>query len=265
MGADWLPFVEWLINNAYQIAGVSSLSASGNKPAGLNSGAAIRSYDDIQEDRFSALRRRYQEIYPDLAYLTIEAAEDIVKATGKPYKTVFPDKAGIREIDFKSILQLKDNYVIQCFEESFLPKEPAGRQAKLSEMLAAGEITNQEFRRLSNFPDLEQSDQLAAALEERILKCLDDIIDHGLKGYKPPDPFMMDPSDLATQLCVQYINKYSVTDIDPEKLTLLRYFFVQIQDEKAKAQPPVQQQGQLSPLPAQQPALTIAPTSGVAV
>jgi len=219
----------------------------------------------LQDDRFSALRRRYQDIFPDLAYLTIETAQEIVESTGKPYKTLFPDKRGIREIDFKAILQLKDNYIIQCFEESFLPKEPAGRQAKLSEMLAAGEITNQEFRRLSNFPDLEQSDQLANALEERILKCLDDIVDHGLKGYKPPDPFMLDPTDLATKLSVQYINKYAVTDIEEEKLELLRNFFIQVQDLKAMAAPPAPQAAQGAPLPVQQPSLSVSPTSGVQV
>ena len=96
----------------------------------------------------------------------IDVAGDIAEEF-KSYSTVFPDKSGTREIDFKNIKKLKNSYVIQLFEESSLPKDPAGRQAKLSEMLADGEISNQEFRRLSNFPDLEQSDQLAVALEEK--------------------------------------------------------------------------------------------------
>ena len=77
-----------------------------------------------------------------------------------------------------------------------LPKDPAGRQAKLSEMFAAQEIDKSEFRRLSRMPDLEQSDQLAVALEERILHDLDAIIESGQKGYSPPDAFILDPTDL---------------------------------------------------------------------
>jgi len=264
-------FIQWLISNAYQIAGISSMNAAGIKPQGLNSGEAIREFEGVQDSRYAALAQRYQNVFPELAHLIIDCAHDIYEETGK-YKTVFPDKEGTREIDFKSIGLLKDTYIIQCYEQSSLPKDPAGRQAKLSEMLAAGEVTMQEFRRLSNFPDLKQSDQLAAALEERILQNLDAIIDDGEKGYNAPDPFILDPSDLATQLTVQYINKYSVTDLEEEKMQLLRDYFTQIQDLKAAAQPPpvqapMPQQGapQGQQLPIAPPQASNAPTSNVQV
>ncbi len=260
-------FIQWLISNAYQIAGLSSLSAGGVKPAGLNSGEALRENDAIQEGRFAAFQQRYQDTFVDLSYLIIDTAQDIVEENGGNYKTVFYDKDGTREIDFKSIGLLKDTYVIQCYNESSLPKDPAGRQSRLSEMFAAGEITQQEFRRMSAFPDLKQSDQLAAALEERILKSLDDIIDNGAKGYKAPDPFILDPTDLATTLTVNYINKYSVTNLEEEKMDLLVYYFSQIQDLKAEATPPpVQPQEEpQQPLAVAPPNPSIAPTSGVQV
>lgn len=260
-------YINWLIQNAYQMSGISAMSAAGQKPQGLNSGEAIRSFDQIQEDRFAALAKRYQNLYPELSYLMLDCANDIYEETGK-YKTVSVDKDGTREIDFRSIGLLKDTYVIQCYEESSLPKDPAGRQAKLSEMLAAGEISQQEFRRLSNFPDLEQSDQLASALEERILFDLDKIVEDGAKGYEAPDNFILDPTDLATTLSVNYINKYAVTDLESEKMDLLRQYFTQVQDLKAAANPPppppqpMPTQGQL---PVQPPNQSIAPTSGVQV
>ncbi len=260
-------WIQFLIANAYQMSGISSMSAQGTKPPGLNSGASIREFDDIQNDRFNALAKRYQGIFPDLAELYIDTAHDIVKKTGK-YTTVYPGKDGTHQVDFKSIGLLKDTYTIQCYEKSSLPKDPAGRQAKLSEMLAAQEITIQEFRRLSNFPDLEQSDQLAIALEERILSNLDSIIDDGKKGYKEPDPFILDPSDLATTLTVQYINKYSITNIEEEKMQLLRDYFTQIQDLKQQSAPPPILAGAgvgQSPIPVAPPNASIAPTSNVSV
>lgn len=263
-------WIQWLIQNAYQMSGISSLSASGQKPQGLNSGEAIRSYDQIQEDRFAALARRYQNIYTDLAYEMIDCAKDIVDETGK-YTTIYPGKDGTREVDFENIDRLNDNFVIQCYEESSLPKDPAGRQAKLSEMLAAGEIDNKEFRRLSNFPDLEQSDKLASALEERILYSLDEIVENGDKNYADvaPDAFMLDPSDLATTLAVQYINLYSTQNLEEEKLQLLRNWFTQVQTLKQQAMPPPvqapvpQSQGSQLPPPVP-PQAPIAPTSNVA-
>ena len=135
-------------------------------------------------------------------------------------------------------------------------------------MLAAQEISQQEFRRLSNFPDLEQSDQLAIALEERILHDLAAIIQEGEKGYSPPDPFLLDQEDLATKLTVQTINKYAVTDLEESKMQLLRRYFTAVQTLKAQATPPAPPpvpQTQPGALPVQPPQASIAPTSNAQV
>lgn len=256
-------WIHWLIENAYRMSGISAMAAASQRPAGLSSGEAIRSFDDLQTDRFAALQKRYQDMYVDLAYLMIDCAKDIAEDTGS-YSTVYPAKDGTREVDLPRAGVLRDTYLIQCFEESSLPRDPAGRQAKLSEMLAAGEITNQEFRRLSAFPDLQQSDSLAVALEERILHDLDAIIETGKE--ESPDPFILDETDLASKLTTQYINKYIVTDIEEEKIQLLRDYFVQIQVLKQKAMPPPMPAAPPQPnVPVAPPQPSIAPTSNVQV
>lgn len=265
-------YIKWLIENAYAMSGISTMNAAGQKPAGLNSGEAQRVFQDVQSDRFAALQRRYQNFYPELAYMMVDEAADIAKETGS-YTSVYPGKDGTREVDLPlADGVIKDTYVIQCFDESSLPRDPAGRQAKLSEMLAANEISNQEFRRLSNFPDLEQSDQLALALEERILHDLDAIVEQGKKGYNPPDSFILDPTDLATTLTVQTINKYAVTDLEESKMQLLRQYFEAIQNLKITATPPPPMpmmpppgQAPQGPLPVAPPAASMSPTSGVQV
>jgi hypothetical protein len=265
-------WIQWLIQNAYQMSGINSMAAQAKKTPGLNSGEAIREANDLQSARFTAMEKRFNSCIPDLAHLYIDCATDIVKETGK-YTTLYPGKDGIREVDFKSIGLLKDSYVIQCFEESSLPKDPAGRQAKLSEMLAAGEITPQEFRRLSNFPDLKQSDQLASALEERILYCLDDILENGRKNWDDiiPDEFMLDPSDMASTLCINYINLYKPLQLEEEKIDTLRDWLKQVAVVKAQAAPPpvptqapqVAPNGQ--PLQVQPPQPSIGPASNAQV
>lgn len=227
--------LQWLIQSAYQISGISTLAATSQKPAGLNSGEAIRSYDDLQSDRFASLAKRYDNLYVDLAYQIIDVAKDIAERDGS-YSTVYPNKDGTREVDLPKAAILKDSYVIQCYDESSLPRDPAGRYARLSEMLASGEITLQEFRRLSGFPDLEQSDRLANALEERILKILDDIVESG----KDPiaDPFLLDPTDLATTLAVNYINVYSCAKLEESKMQKIRDFITQIGTLKTQSMPP---------------------------
>ncbi len=222
-----------LVNYAFQQSGVSALSATAQKPAGLNSGEALRNYDDLQSDRFSALVRRYDNMFVDLAYQIIDLAKDIAKREGK-YQTVYPNKDGTKQIDLPNIQMLEDPFVIQCFDASALPKDPAGRLEKVVEMMQAGMISVQEGRRLIDYPDITQVDKLATASEERILQILDEIVDKG--KYTPPDPFM--DLVLAEKLVTQYYNLYSQAKLEEDKAQMLRDFFTQVQTIKQESMPP---------------------------
>src|SRR5262249_6750889 len=142
---------------------------------------------DIATDRFATLSRKYDNVFIDLAYLVTDTAMDIAKDTGS-YQTVYPGRDGTKEINLPKMNMLKDPFVIQCFNTSSLPRDPAGRAAKITEWVQAGMITLKEGRRLMSFPDLEQNERLSNASEERIFKYLDAIVEDG--DWNPPDEFM---------------------------------------------------------------------------
>jgi hypothetical protein len=229
-----------LIDYGFRQCGVSNMQATGEKPMGLNSGQAIRSYDDVNSDRFATLSKKYDTVFIDLAYLITDCAMDIAKRDGK-YQTVYPNKDGTKEIDLPRMTFLKDPFVIQCFNESSLPRTPAGRMATVTEQVQAGMLSIKEGRRLLRFPDLEQNERLDNASEERIFQVLDGIVEDG--RFTPPDPFM--DLELASQLTVQYINLYLAADLEEEKADMLRDFFLQVQTLKQAAMPP--------PMPAPMP------------
>lgn len=233
-----------MINYGYQQCGVSALDAGAQKPSGLNSGEAIRTYDDISTDRFATLSRKYDNLFIDLAHLVIDTAKDICMETGE-YTTVYPNKNGTKQIDLPKLELQDDPYVIQCFNMSSLPRDPAGRMQKITEMIQAGMISIKEGRRLLDYPDLEQMERLANAGEERIFQYLDAIIEEG--EYNPPDPFM--DLELANELTVQYYNLYSSAKLEEEKQEMIRNFFSQIQALKQAAMPPAMppQPGALPP------------------
>lgn len=226
-----------LIDYGYQQCGVSMLAASSQKPAGLNSGEAIRSYDDISTDRFASLAKRYDNVFIDLAYQIVDLAKDIAEREGS-YQTVYPGKNGTQQIDLPHADLIDDPFIIQCFNMSSLPRDPAGRMQKITEMIQAGMISIKAGRRLLDYPDLEQIERLANASEERIYQMLDKIIDEG--AYTPPDGFL--DLALAEELCVQYINLYGAAALDEDKAQMLRDFYTQIQALKQAAQPPAPQQ-----------------------
>ena len=223
-----------LIEYGYQQSGVSALQASSQKPAGLNSGEAIRSYDDISTDRLAAFARRYDNLFIDLAYAITDLAKDIADRDGS-YQTVYPNKNGTKQIDLPEMSLIQDPFVIQCFNQSSLPKDPAGRMQKVTEMIQAGMIDIKEGRRLLDFPDLGQMEQLENASEERIFQILDSIVEEG--KYTPPDVFM--DLSLAAKLATQYYNLYASAKLEEDRSQMLRDFFSQVQTLVQAAQPPV--------------------------
>jgi hypothetical protein len=231
-----------LIDYGYQQCGVSALSASSEKPAGLNSGEAIRTFEDISTDRFATLAKRYDDVFTALAYQIVDMAKDIAERDGE-YQTVYPNKNGTKQVDLPKANLLKDPFVIQCFNSSSLPRDPAGRMQKITEMITSGMISIKEGRRLLDYPDLDQVEKLANASEERIFQILDKIIEGPPEKddkdydkdepknqddcYTPPDSFM--DLKLATELTVQYINLYGAADLEEDKMQQLRDFFTQVQ------------------------------------
>ena len=210
------------IDYGFQQAGVSMLQATSQKPAGLDSGEAIRTYDDISNDRFQTLAKRYDDMYIDLAYLVIDTASDIAKRT-KEYQTVYPGKNGVQMIDLPEIDMEEDPFIIQCFNMSSLPRDPAGRMAKVTEMIQSGMISIKEGRRLLDYPDLEQVERLANAAEERVYKYLDDIIEEA--DYHGPDQFM--DLQFAMETAVAYYNLYVPANLEPEKEQMIQDFYTQ--------------------------------------
>lgn len=243
-----------LIEYAYQQSGISTLAAQGKKPAGLNSGAALRENDDIQNDRFSALQTRYENYYVDVAYLMIEQAREIAERDGK-YQTVYPDKDGTREINLPDAKLLDNPFVIRCYDTSSLPKDPAGRKEYIIEMMQAGIYSPQEGRRLLGFSDTEQEDKLQTAAEERILKQLDLIVEDG--KFTPPDEFT--DIQLAQKIVAQYYNLYEPAKLSESRVQMLRDYKKRLDDLVIASMPPAPMPGMPTALPAAPPVNPMIP------
>lgn len=211
-----------LIQYGFQQCGVSQMQASSQKPLGVNSGEAMRRYDDISIDRQAELSKKFHDVFIELAYQISDKAMEIAERDGK-YQTVYPNKDGTKEIDLPAMKFLKDPFVIQCFNEGALPRDPAGRIASITDYVQSGMLTLREGRRLMHFQDLEQNETLDNASEERIFKILDEIVESG--KYTPPDTFM--DLQLASELTVKYINLYLAANLEEEKADKLRLFFKQ--------------------------------------
>lgn len=226
-----------LVDYAYQQEGISQMAAQARKPEGLNSGAAIRENDDLQSDRFASVSRRYEDIGIELAHQIIDKAREIAERDGS-YQTIYPSKNGTQEIDLPASKLIETNpFIIQCYSASALPKDPAGRQQTLVEWLQAGIIDQDQYRDMSEIPDLAAANMLANSARDRITKILDAIVEEG--SYTPPDPFLMvQGGAVALKLVQDYYNLYTNNGLEEKKAEMLRTWHQQCLALQQAALPP---------------------------
>lgn len=237
-----------LKNAAYEQAGISQLSASAQKPAGLDSGKALREYNDIETDRFVLSGQGYERLFLDVAKLCVETAKDIYDEEGE-YEVKIPGKKFIDTIDWSEVDLPDDEYIMKLYPVSSLPQTPEGRLQTITEYMQAGFMSPRTGRKLLDFPDLEQEENLANSQEEYIHKIFDKIIDEGV--YTVPEPY--DDLVLAKEIAMQYYSEGKQNDLEQEKLDLIRQFIDQINTYQEAAQNAAMQQMQAQAMAAQPP------------
>jgi hypothetical protein len=216
--------IETLINRSYMISGVSSLSATSQKPAGLNSGAALREYSDIESSRFTSFSQDVEQWFVDIAKLCIEEAGRIADKNGGHYPVNSVGPKSLNKLDLKEIALERDDYTISVFPASSLPQEPAGRLAAIDDLVQRGLIDPTEQRELLNMPDIEASNQLATAQDEYLKEILERMLEDSV--YTPPEAY--DNLQLARKLALQYYALGKSLNEGDDKLELIRQFIADL-------------------------------------
>lgn len=238
--------LQYMVQSAYAEVGISQLSAASQKPAGLNSGKALREYNDLETERFAALAKSYETFFIDLAELVLWQAKKVQEKYGR-YSVLSPDSKGCEIINFKDIDIDQDAYVIQVYPTSMLPKTPAGRLEYVQEMLAAGLVTPEEGLQLLDFPDTQKITKLKTSELDDILAVVDTMLD--TDEYMPPEPFQ----NLA--LGVQYMKKaylhYKNEKCPDYKLELLIRWIndaiMMLESQTEQAQEPIMNSQDINP------------------
>jgi hypothetical protein len=205
-----------MVQRAYAEVGLSELTVTSAKPAGLNSGKALREYNDLETERFSALARSYEDFFIDLSELVLLEAKDIQSKHGR-YAVLAPNKNGAELINFKDIDMDQDDYVIQTFPTSMLPKSPAGRLEYVQEMLAGGLLTPEEGMSLLDFPDTQKITKLKTSVYNDVLATIDHMLD--TDNYLPPEPYQK--LDVAIPIMQSAYLYYKNEKCPDEKLDLI--------------------------------------------
>jgi hypothetical protein len=175
-----------LYTRAYEIIGVSQLSASSAKPVGLNSGKAMRTFNDLETERFMETAQRYEKTFVDASAIMIDLAKEIAEETGN-YKVKVPGSSFLKTIKWEDVSMEEDQYILQIFPTSALSTNPSSRLQEVQELTQAGFLSKDDAMKLLDFPDLKAFYNMSNAGLEDIEKQLERIIEDG--EYQSPEPY----------------------------------------------------------------------------
>ena len=177
---QYMSLLDSLIQKAYDIVGVSQLSATSRKPTGLNSGIAIATAEDIEADRFETQLNQVIRAYVDIA-------KTCIKIFDKDSE-VLPSSKYRCSIKWSDVLREADNMNIQFSGADNLSKDPSTKLQQLQQLATAGVIPAARISQLMQIPDLEMGYSLANNAIEAVMEVIKNCVendDFDIPAYVP--------------------------------------------------------------------------------
>lgn len=245
--------LETLYKKAYEISGISQITASGKKPAGLDAAVAIREMRDAESERFSIQQGMYEDYFMDATDLIYKMSAKMNKRGQNPV-VQFKEGNSLKKLKFSDVDIGENKFTVRPYPTNFLPSEPAGKLQKVVEMIQAGFYDKEEAQELLDYPDLKKVQNLKTAQREDILRVLEKMIEE--EKYQTPEPYMN--LELAKGIAQSYYLRARCDSAPENVLDLIRTFIddvkglIDIQNKPPVVLPPpevVETKNQLLPPP----------------
>lgn len=216
---DVYAFIQWLIDSCFKEEGLSQMSAQSEKPAGLNSGVALRTYQDVETQRFAVIGQRWERWYMAVAEGIVDLTSDIHKRGGKVSMKV-PGRGFIETVDWKDVSLKKDQYDIQVWPTNILPETPEGKLQAIQEWTSSGFMPRDVAIGQMNMPILNDWVDDETAARDNVEMCISSIIDKG--KYIAPDP--VSNIDLCVSMSQSAYLHAQYDELEEHKVTMLQRF-----------------------------------------
>ena len=225
---QFVQLLDKLKNDAYEIVGISQLSATSQKPAGLNSGIALNTMEDIESSRFETQLNSVVRLYVDVA----KACLDIFP----PEIDILPDDLNRANIKWKDIVEARNNMKIQFSAAESLSKDPSEKLKQLVALSQAGVIPQSHIATLMELPDLQSGYNLANNAFNSVYTFIDNVLVSGILPDKIP---VYLPKNKGGLLETEIVNTMLSLSIKPEinakEISLLQQLFSKVQEEQVNS------------------------------
>lgn len=213
--SQYISLFETLKQSAYELVGISQLSAMSNKPSGLNSGVALSTMENIESDRFETQLNQVIRAYVDIAKtcLAIFPGEE----------TILPENNLRISIKWQDIVDESNKMIIQFSAADSLSKDPSTKLEQLQQLAMSGIIPSTRIAQFMELPDIQSGYSLANNAVNAVLTVINDCIEKDIFDVPYYIPFeMLKEEIINTQLSLKAASDEHFNNVlDIQKLTKL--------------------------------------------
>lgn len=225
---QFVQLLDKLKNDAYEIVGISQLSATSQKPEGLNSGVALATMEDIESDRFETQLNSVIKMYIDVA----KACMNIFP----PDEDILPKSTNRANIKWSDIIDARDNLKIQFSAANSLSKDPSEKLKQLIALAEAGVVPQSHIATLMELPDLQSGYNIANNAFNAVYTFIDEVIKNGVPDFIPE--YL--PTDKGGLLETEITNTILSLAVKPvenaNEIEILKQLFAKLQEVQLNSQ-----------------------------
>lgn len=202
IGGQYMELVKELKQDAYELAGISELTSQSKKPAGLDSGKALKTLNDIESARFEIQTKQIIRAYCDLARLIIRIEN--------PEEYVLPEDNNRFPIKWGDIQAEYSKMKIKFDSLDFLSRDPEQRAKEVDTLVNKGIISQYHVARFYESVDLEAAYSFANNSINAVSAVINQAIVNG--DFTIPEYIPLD------MLCTEIVNTMlSLKAVENEK------------------------------------------------
>ncbi len=226
---------------AYEVEGISQLSAQSKKPAGITAGVALTTLQDVESERHQVVLNSLISFYMNIAIKMI--------ALFPGNEDILPKKFGRVSIKWKDIRKQVDDFDIQFSASSSLSKDPETKMKQIEKLIAMQFINKSVASTLLEFPDLEGAYSIMTASYDACQK----IIQRAIEDEEYDFYEVVDLQQLMGEV-VGTILRLDANDEKPENIQRLVVLLNKVKGQMdaitaANAPPPAPVQPEMAQVP----------------
>jgi len=180
---QFIDYQSLLEGKAYQLTGISQLSAQAKKPSGLDSGVALQTFEDIESERHNVITSSYIHLLVDMVKVMISTFDNDAK--------ILPSSLGRASVTWGQLKAQAKKYSIQFSAGSSLSKDPAVKLDQLQKLVDQGMIDKEMAATYLDLPDLQGAYSTMTAAYDYACKIVETAAQTGDVDYLPVIPLTL--------------------------------------------------------------------------